>query len=268
MDYLNLAKEVLKKKGDVDQAIKQVSKDNRLEKDQQQRLVEVVNIQAFLTKLKNGSQAEDFDLATPIAPENTGAAKAGNGDILKTASSERIEVPSSYFIVHEEVMPTLPKVAVTSMDDYIYEDSRDKIAEEAIQKVAADSSCAEMAMREQQIEDMFTMAMVDNFKNDQVLIKTAIAYAHSEGNTHMAELLVMDTNLTHGEIMQSEVSDDNLIKFATKKTKIRKDIKKALLTTGLIGVGTLGLKALDKYQEVGDKRIAHSAQSNQYRRKD
>lgn len=268
MDYLKLAKEVLKKKGDVNEAIKDVSKANRLGQDQQQRLVEVVNIQAFLAKLKNGTQSEDFDLATPIAPENTGAAKAGNGDILKTASLKEVGVPDSYFIVCDEVMPVLPKIAASGMDDYIYEDNRDKIAKEALEKVASNNASVETAMCEQQITDVFTVAMVDAFKNDQALIKTAIAYAQSSGNTDMVDLLMMDTNLTNSEIMQSNVSDDNLIKFATKKKRISKDVKKALITAGVVGASTLGLRALDRHQEVGDKRIANSAQSNQYRRKE
>lgn len=270
MNYIQLYNKVKKlKKIELDEAIKKVAKENGLTKDQHQRLVEVTNIQTFLSKLANGTQSQDFALGTPVAPEIAATAKGDNGALLKAASMYDVDVPEHFFQISEDAMPTLPKVAMSANDSYLFdEDGSEHEAEQELAKYASEQREIEYDVAKRTIEDTLTLSLVDEFKNNQELIKCALAYASVSGNDDLAQLLMIDTNLTDGEILASEVNPETLMKFAAKKNSIRRDVKKVLFAAGILGAGATAANVIKIHQDVGDRRARESALQNQYRRKE
>jgi hypothetical protein len=110
--------------GDIDKYLEKIANENELNKNEHQRLIEEYNIGVFLKKLAEGSQHEEYSVASPVSiPSSSG--KETTGEIEKVASTTYGEVSESMFHIDfdSDFTPDdtlLEKVASSNMDDHIF----------------------------------------------------------------------------------------------------------------------------------------------------
>ena len=101
---------------DIDSHLSKIANDNNLNPDEHQRLVEEYNVGRFLAKLGEGTQHEEFEVASPISVPADNSADGGAGKLQKAASeamSYNID-PSMFYLddsPEAKSLPSLQKVA-------------------------------------------------------------------------------------------------------------------------------------------------------------
>jgi hypothetical protein len=119
-----LAEDAIKeyKGGDIDSHLEKIAESNNLNKNEHQRLIEEYNIGAFLKKLADGSQHEEYDVAKPVVVSSGASEK--NGEKLKKVAStaENFNISPDMFSVDVDDFASpeigqLEKVASANIDD-------------------------------------------------------------------------------------------------------------------------------------------------------
>jgi len=86
--YIAMAEDIrrLSSGPDIDEVIKKYASDNSLNDNERQRLVEEVNVGTFLDKLRDGSQHEEFTVASPVITHNNDNEVLSPAELNKSAS--------------------------------------------------------------------------------------------------------------------------------------------------------------------------------------
>ncbi len=216
-----LAEEVIQnhKGGNIDKHLKKIASENNMNAEEHQRLVEEYNVGAFLKKLADGSQHEEYDVASPVSVPSK-STNQSSGEIEKVASSGYGEVSYDMFNVsldNDAVIETgdLSKVAHANVDDGLFssEDKwsmadieREKIANEmslGLEKVAGEDALLEKVAR-----------LVKLSSDTEGQFKTAIATMAAAGmediSIHMLEnskFSSFDIQDAKAEALKKEASD-------------------------------------------------------------
>ena len=105
--------------GGIDSHLAKIAKDNNLNPDEHQRLVEEYNVGKFLSKLQDNTQHEEFDVASPVSTPSVGLSDGGVTSLKKVASAKYNIDPSMFYVEWDEdttSLPTLQKVASVDID--------------------------------------------------------------------------------------------------------------------------------------------------------
>lgn len=208
----SIVEEVSKGK-DVNSLLKKTAKENNLNKEGTQRLVEETNINLFLNKMQDGTQYEDFDLARPVTNGEDKPESIGGHATLDKEASLSINISPSMFNLNEDntSMESFDgNTHSSSLNDYMFT-SEMKWEDAELEKRAMWEEEEEHRRHAKAVSasDNFISNLSYEIRGDADLIKTAISITHEEDRPFIDEVLENST-ITKGEILDGEISEDSM----------------------------------------------------------
>ena len=265
--FVGMSEEVRKRSDgkDIDKHIEKYASDRGLNDNEKQRLVEEVNVGTFLDKLQDGSQHEDFDVASSVITHSDGEKPVlDSAELDKAASVSYGEVnPSMFDIGNTDIdseTPMLAKVASSQLNSEIM-NSEEKWEDADVLRKAVEQDSKDGLEKNAEIDDIHTaLSKVTRSTNmSEGMVKTAAAVLAMNDLGDLAVTLVENSKYSSFEIadapaeeLSKEASFDvtkllsktskDAIKDAVKAAKGLKDIavypfKHPVATAGTVGAG-------------------------------
>jgi hypothetical protein len=275
--------------GDINSSLLKIAEDYSLNNHEKQRLVEETNIGLFLDKMQNGSQYEDYTLASPVVID-TSDSYGGTARLQKEASEHSFRVDESMFDLtpHPDLVKTA-HVSETSTINIGMMNSTEKW--ERVQSEAIEARKKELEKQASASKAMLSYDFYDSlahqFKGSSDLIKTAIVLM-SDTNPDFIQELLHQSHLKKEEILKGEITKEAIdavssITQETWTTVLSKRAEKAessfmgtvkdtqkvgkglaaiakypfrnpKTTVGLLGVGYVGHKAIKDNRELEERK--------------
>jgi len=223
--YIAMAEDIrkLSNGSDVDKVIEKYASDNSLNDNEKQRLVEEVNVGTFLDKLRDGSQHEEFAVASPVVTHGASDKTLEPAELNKAASAR-----SEYSISHDMFDLTQPcsndieygleKTASYSEDDSIMtsEDKWEEAERMRAEVLAEDKSGLEKLARSEEIHR--ELGLLTKIANEsEGITKTAVAALSIAGLDELALTMVENSKFSSFDI--SEAKAEELTKEAAGHVK-------------------------------------------------
>ncbi len=249
--YASMAEQVRRdmKDNDIDGAISKYASSHNLNDNQKQRLVEEVNVGTFLSKLSEGTQYEDFPVASPIVTHSDGESPVLSSAELNKAASQNFDVTFDMFsfdVKDDYCEPdVLQKVASSSLNSEIM-NSEDKweAAEEETKKVIEESNNGLLKIAH--VDEVYDLLSVitKSSNESEGMVKTASAVLAINDLDELAMTLL--ENSKHSSYDVSASTAEPLSKEASHAMEklLEKEAKNFLKDTGDM---VKGLKDVAKY---------------------
>ncbi len=192
----------------IDEYLNKIASSNGLNNNEHQRLIEEYNIGSFLSKLQDGSQHEEYQVASPVQ-------SAANSESFSGSSLGKTAADNTKYIVHEDMFhlsvdddfsdSSLEKVASTSIGDELFTSeekwskANDTLSsmlqedENALEKVAKNNAIIQMA------SDLLKVSSYS-----EGMTKTAILSLHNIGLDTEAESMLENSKFSTSDIASAK----------------------------------------------------------------
>jgi len=226
-DFTTIASDVIsdtKISGDINASLAKIASTHNFNKEESQRLVEETNIAIFLDKMQDGTQHEDYELASPVSTSSP-STNGGDGSLGKIASDGVgyfFATPDMYDIsIHSDpLMKTASNIDMSDIDlpnmDSIKKWERDALVKREHRLSELEK---EAEVKNNMAIDNFIANLSHAIKGDPDLVKTALALTHPD-NIDFTDSVLSDTHFKIDEIISSEITTDSinrLDKLASEK---------------------------------------------------
>jgi len=290
-DFTNIATSVIadaKISGDINASLSKIASLHELNNHETQRVVEEVNIGLFLDKMQQGTQHEDYELASPVEIDAS-SSSGGSSSLEKEASVGLASKHNAFFAspdmydisIHSD--PLMKAASFISVEDVVSESDLDWIGhsdKDRLKKEAQDSFVYNELKKESSAKisttiDSFEADLAYSIKGDVDLVKTALALAH-EDDSDFVYTLLSDTHFKSEEILAGDISEtsiSNLNKIASEKwdkslskiagiqetfndtkTVLAYPFKNPRTSVAILGAGYVAKKALAQEKELKERQ--------------
>ncbi len=199
---------------EIDSYLKKIAKDNNLNTNEHQRLVEEYNIGAFLTKLQEGSHHEEYNIASPVVSElQKEALDLGDDSLEKVAEakSEYILTDDMFHVdFNDDYCNTddLQKVAMADIDMDLFssEEKWDK-ATAARSELLADMNIGRSNMENSDTKNENIGRLTKMVSGSEGLMKTAVSTLTLLGKGDEAIQMLENSKFSINDIVSVELED-------------------------------------------------------------
>ena len=212
--FMTMAEEAISKykSGGVDAYLDKFAEDKGLNLEEHQRLVEEYNIGSFLNKMKDGTQHEEYEVASPVVTISS-SDEGGPSVLGKVASvNDSDKLTPDMFILSDELQitsdPELNKMAHISDDDYLFNsEEKWRKADDARKELAADTVRGlEKLASDSRLHDALS-TLVKVAGESEGMTKTAISVMTSGGHRDLAEHIRYNTKFSPSEILSAKAEE-------------------------------------------------------------
>lgn len=249
--YASMAEQVRRdmKDNDIDGAISKYASSHNLNDNQKQRLVEEVNVGTFLSKLSEGTQYEDFPVASPTITHSDGESPVLSSTELNKAASQHFDVTSDMFSIGKKDdycdPDILQKAASSSLNSEIM-NSEDKweAAEEERKKAIEESS--KRLTKVAHIDEVYELLSVitKSSNESEGMVKTASAVLVINDLEELAMTLLENSKHSSSDVSESIAEPLSKEASYAMERLLEKEAKNLLKDTGDV---FKGLKNVVKY---------------------
>ncbi len=207
--FIVIAQEAIKtyETGDIDSHLQKIASAHSLNSEEHQRLVEEYNIGSFLNKLQEGTQHEEYPVASPVV--SVANIEGGGGSTMqKTASSvPAYTIHEHMFIVssdEDDCSNSMEKTASSPENEELFTSEAKWDRVDQAREVEAEEETAMIKVAEEKEKLMgLTQELLKLSSSSEGMTKTAILGVHQVGFKTEAESMLENSRFSTDDIASS-----------------------------------------------------------------